>query len=113
MQSKFRHVALIGKYQAVSSGDLGAASRAAMQSIAQFLHAQGCEVVFERQTAANMGIPGYDALDVAAIGAQCDLGLVVGGVLGIVVGMTSLLRGAMRMNREFDAAGRPEDKKDA
>jgi hypothetical protein len=39
--------------------------------------------------------------------------LVVGGVLGIVVGMTSLLRGAMRMNREFDAAGRPEDKKDA
>ena len=86
MQSKFRHVALIGKYQAVSSGDLGAASRAAMQSIAQFLHAQGCEVVFERQTAANMGIPGYDALDVAAIGAQCDLGLVVGGdgtMLGI------------------------------
>ena len=86
MQSKFRHVALIGKYQAVSSGDLGAASRAAMQSIAQFLHAQGCEVVFERQTAAKMGIPGYDALDVAAIGAQCDLGLVVGGdgtMLGI------------------------------
>ena len=86
MQSKFRHVALIGKYQAVSSGDLGAASRAALQSIAQFLHAQGCEVVFERQTAANMGIPGYDALDVAAIGAQCDLGLVVGGdgtMLGI------------------------------
>ena len=86
MQSKFRHVALIGKYQAVSSGDLGATSRAAMQSIAQFLHAQGCEVVFERQTAANMGIPGYDALDVAAIGAQCDLGLVVGGdgtMLGI------------------------------
>ncbi|MFN0000054.1 MAG: NAD kinase, partial [Burkholderiaceae bacterium] len=43
-------------------------------------------VVFERQTAANMGIPGYDALDVAAIGAQCDLGLVVGGdgtMLGI------------------------------
>ncbi|NDH52528.1 MAG: NAD kinase [Betaproteobacteria bacterium] len=86
MQSKFRHVALIGKYQAVSSGDLGAASRAAMQSIAQFLHAQGCEVVFERQTAANMGIPGYAALDADAIGAQCDLGLVVGGdgtMLGI------------------------------
>jgi F0F1-type ATP synthase assembly protein I len=44
---------------------------------------------------------------------QGTIGLVVGGVLGIVVGMTSLLRGAMRMNREFDAAGRPEDKKDA
>jgi NAD+ kinase len=57
-----------------------------MQSIAQFLHAQGCELVFERQTAANMGIPVYDALDVAAICAQCDLGLVVGGdgtMLGI------------------------------
>jgi len=43
---------------------------------------------------------------------QGTMGLVVGGVLGIIVGMTSLLRGAMRINREFDAAGRSGDKKD-
>ena len=86
MKSKFRHVALIGKYQTVASGASGASSRLAMENIAHFLHAQGCEVVFDRDTAANMGITGYPVLDVAAIGAQCDLGLVVGGdgtMLGI------------------------------
>ncbi len=86
MQSKFRHVALIGKYQAVGSGAAGASSRRALEDIAHYLHDQGCEVAFELQTAANMGITGYNALDVAGIGTQCDLGLVVGGdgtMLGI------------------------------
>ena len=79
MTSKFRHVALIGKYQSVASGSTGASSRQAMEGIAQFLHAQGCEVVFEQDTAQNLGVSGYPVLDVAALGAQCDLGLVVGG----------------------------------
>jgi len=79
MTSKFRHVALIGKYQSVASGSSGASSRQAMEDIAQFLHAQGCEVVFEQDTAQNLRISGYPVLDVAALGAQCDLGLVVGG----------------------------------
>ena len=79
MTSKFRHVALIGKYQSVASGSSGASSRQAMEDIAQFLHAQGCEVVFEQDTAQNLSISGYPVLDVAALGAQCDLGLVVGG----------------------------------
>lgn len=79
MTSKFRHVALIGKYQSVASGGSGASSRQAMEGIAQFLHAQGCEVVFEQDTAQNLGVSGYPVLDVAALGAQCDLGLVVGG----------------------------------
>ncbi len=86
MPSKFRHVALIGKYQAVASGPAGASSRQALEGIAHFLHDQGCEVVFESQTAANMGITGHATLAVDAIGAQCDLGLVVGGdgtMLGI------------------------------
>lgn len=86
MKSKFRHVALIGKYQTVASGASGASSRLAMENIAHFLHAQGCEVVFDRDTAANMGITGYPVLDAAGMGAQCDLGLVVGGdgtMLGI------------------------------
>ncbi len=86
MNSKFRHVALIGKYQAVATGAAGASSRQALEDIAQFLIAQGCEVAFEADTAANMGITGYPVLDVPTIGAQCDLGLVVGGdgtMLGI------------------------------
>ena len=79
MKSQFRHVALIGKYQAHGS-------RTALESIAQFLSAQGCEVAIEKDSASNTGLARYPILDVAAIGAQCDLGLVVGGdgtMLGI------------------------------
>jgi NAD+ kinase len=86
MKSKFRQVALIGKYQAVASGASGASSRHALEDIAHFLLAQGCEVFFEHETAQNMGIADYPTLTVPAIGAQCDLGLVVGGdgtMLGI------------------------------
>lgn len=86
MKSKFRHVALIGKYQTVASGASVASSRQALEDIAHFLHDQGCEVFFEHDTAHNMGMTGYPILTVAKIGAQCDLGLVVGGdgtMLGI------------------------------
>ena len=86
MKSNFRQVALIGKYQTVASGASGASSRSALEDVAHFLQAQGCNVVFERDTAHNMGISAYPVLDVPAIGAQCDLGLVVGGdgtMLGI------------------------------
>ena len=86
MKSNFQQVALIGKYQTVASGASGASSRSALEDVAHFLQTQGCNVVFERDTAHNMGISAYPVLDVPAIGAQCDLGLVVGGdgtMLGI------------------------------
>lgn len=79
MKSQFRHVALIGKYHAQGS-------RLALENIAQFLNAQGCDVAIEKDTASNTGMTQYPILDVAAIGAQCDLALVVGGdgtMLGI------------------------------
>ena len=79
MKSQFRHVALIGKYHAQGS-------RSALESIAHFLSAQGCDVAIEQDTASNTGLTHYPILDVAAIGAHCDLGLVVGGdgtMLGI------------------------------
>ncbi len=79
MKSQFRHVALIGKYQAQGS-------RSALEDIAQFLHAQGCDVSIEQETANNTGLTSYPVLNVAQIGAHCDLGLVVGGdgtMLGI------------------------------
>ena len=86
MKSLFRHVALIGKYQAVSSGAGGASSRHALEEIAHYLMDQGCEVVLEADTAANMGLSAYTAMSVADIGKSCDLCLVVGGdgtMLGI------------------------------
>lgn len=79
MQSQFRHVALIGKYQTQGS-------KTALQEIAQFLIGQGCEVAIERETAINTGLNQFQALDAEGIGQQCDLALVVGGdgtMLGI------------------------------
>ena len=79
MKSQFHHVALIGKYQAHGS-------RAAIDAIAHFLGSQGCEVSIEKDTASNTGLAQYPILDVAGIGAYCDLALVVGGdgtMLGI------------------------------
>lgn len=79
MKSQFRHVALIGKYQAQGS-------RSALESIAHFLNAQGCDISIEQDTASNTGMTQYPILDVEGIGAHCDLGLVVGGdgtMLGI------------------------------
>jgi NAD+ kinase len=86
MQTHFRNVALIGKYQAVSSGAAGASSRQALERIADFLMAQNCEVVVEADTASNMGLSHYATMDVAQIGNSCDLCVVVGGdgtMLGI------------------------------
>ncbi len=79
MKSQFRQVALIGKYHAAASGSGAGSTRATLEDIAQFLGTQGCDVVVERETASSAGITGYTTLDVPAIGAQCDLGLVVGG----------------------------------
>ena len=79
MKLQFHHVALIGKYHAHGT-------RAALEVIAQFLNAQGCDVAIEKDTASSTGLTQYPTLDVAAIGAQCDLALVVGGdgtMLGI------------------------------
>lgn len=86
MTSKFRHVALIGKYQASSTGFIGDSPRKALEDIAHFLERQGCEVALEAETASNTGMTRYPALSVERIGSECDLGLVVGGdgtMLGI------------------------------
>lgn len=86
MKSKFRHVALIGKYHANVSRGQSDLLRRVLDDIAHFLSAQGCDVAIENETAANASISGHHVLDVPGIGAQCDLGLVVGGdgtMLGI------------------------------
>ena len=79
MKLQFHHVALVGKYHAPGA-------RSALENVAQFLNAQGCDVSIEKDTATSTGLTQYPILDVASIGAHCDLALVVGGdgtMLGI------------------------------
>ena len=81
MKPHFQHVALIGKYQTSgsSSSALTEESHEILAGIAQFLVDQGCKVSLEERTADSVHLKQYQALDAQAIGAQCDVGLVVGG----------------------------------
>lgn len=83
MKSQFRHVALIGKYQTQGS-------QTALEEIAHFLVAQGCDVAIEQDTASNTGLTQFPTLDADGIGALCDLALVVGGD-GTMLGIGRLL----------------------
>jgi NAD+ kinase len=79
MVSRFRHAALVGKYQ--SQG-----MRGVLEEIAQFLIRQGLEVSMETQTALNTGITDHGAMTPDQLGRECDLAVVVGGdgtMLGI------------------------------
>ena len=80
--TRFGKVALIGKLHSTAS----AQSVAVLQDIALFLQKSGCEVVLEKSTAEQMGLNNLPTLNLTEIGAQCQLGLVVGGdgsMLGI------------------------------
>ncbi len=79
MPSRFRHAALVGKYQAQGM-------RGVLEEIAQFLARQGLQVSLEKETALNTGIVDYGALAPDELGRDCDLAVVVGGdgtMLGI------------------------------
>jgi len=79
MPTRFRHAALVGKYQAHGI-------RGVLEEIAHFLVRQGLEVSLEKQTALSTGITGYGALDTHELGRDCDLAVVLGGdgtMLGI------------------------------
>lgn len=79
MSTRFRHAALIGKYQ--SHG-----IRPMLESIANFLARQGLEVSVDRDTALATDWNEFGALTPAEIGQHCDMAVVVGGdgtMLGI------------------------------
>ena len=79
MKSRFRHAALIGKYNALGS-------RNVLDEVARFLIGQGLEVSMEHGTALNTGISDYGVLTPAELGQCCDIAVVVGGdgtMLGI------------------------------
>jgi len=79
MPSRFRHAALVGKYQARGI-------RGVLEEIAHFLVRQGLDVSLERETALNTGIADFNALSPTELGKHCDMAIVVGGdgtMLGI------------------------------
>jgi len=79
MPSRFRHAAIVGKYQARGI-------RAVLEEVAHFLVRQGLEVSFERDTAIATGVTDFEALAPEELGRRCDIAVVVGGdgtMLGI------------------------------
>ena len=86
MKSKFRHVALFGKYHTMVTGAALESSRRVLDEVAQFISRIGAEVVLEEGTSEHLGLNLYPTLKMADIGKQCDLGVVIGGdgtMLGI------------------------------
>ena len=79
MPTRFRHAAVVGKYQAHGIRPL-------LEDIAQFLVRLGLEVSFDAATALNTGVTDYEALSPSEMGRRCDIAVVVGGdgtMLGI------------------------------
>jgi NAD+ kinase len=79
MANRFRHAALVGKYNAEGI-------REELEKVAAFLVARGLSVTLEEETAAKTGIDRYPRLPASALGAACDIAVVLGGdgtMLGI------------------------------
>ena len=79
MSTRFRHAALVGKF---NSGGI----REELGAIARFLVERGLGVSLEQETARNTGIAAWPTLDAEALGAACDIAVVLGGdgtMLGI------------------------------
>jgi NAD+ kinase len=79
MANRFRHAALVGKYNAEGI-------REELEKVAAFLVARGLSVTLEEETAAKTGIDRYPRLAASALGAACDVAVVLGGdgtMLGI------------------------------
>jgi NAD+ kinase len=79
MATRFRHAALVGKFNAEGI-------REELEAVAAFLVANGLAVTLEEDTAAKTGIDRFPRLPADALGAACDIAVVVGGdgtMLGI------------------------------
>jgi NAD+ kinase len=79
MATRFRHAALVGKFNAEGI-------REELEMVAAFLVRKGLAVTLEEDTAAKTGIASHPRLAADALGAVCDIAVVVGGdgtMLGI------------------------------
>jgi len=72
MPPAFRTVAVIGRYNTADIAE-------SLLGLAGLLKQRGCAVLIEKETAANIGRNGYSIGDYAAIGANADLAIVLGG----------------------------------
>ncbi|MFW9617570.1 NAD kinase [Aquabacterium sp.] len=69
---RFRHAALVGKYQARGI-------RPILEDVAHILARAGVDVSLEEETAQNTGMTEYPALSIKEIGKHCDVAVVLGG----------------------------------
>jgi NAD+ kinase len=72
MNSGFRTIALIGKYQSREIAE-------SLLSLAAFLKGRGIAVLLEEATAAAVGSNGYEVAGYETIGERADLAIVLGG----------------------------------
>ncbi|MBS0300764.1 MAG: NAD(+) kinase, partial [Proteobacteria bacterium] len=79
MNLQFARVALVGKYHESPTDSAVVATRELMEKIGAFMQQQGCLVHLEERTAASTGLSHFPVLDIAGIGAGCDVCVVVGG----------------------------------
>jgi len=79
IHGQFKTVALVGRSHTPNIGE-------PLMALAQTITKRGFDVVFEAQTAEEIGATGYPALQTAEIGARADVAVVLGGdgtMLGI------------------------------
>lgn len=79
MSARFRHAAIVGKYQARGIQHV-------LEDVAQFLVDQGLDVSLDEETASGAGLSRFDVIRRDKLGTQCDVVVVVGGdgtMLGI------------------------------
>ena len=79
MQSRFQHIALIGKYHAPPSAEVRQQSIAAFSQIAGYIEARGGAAYLEQETANFTGMDHYPTLSLDEVGRRCDLAIVLGG----------------------------------
>ena len=72
LQSTFKRIGLVGKYQSVGLAET-------LAQIANHLRDRGFEVVIERDTAENVGLEDYRSVPAGELGKAIDVGVVVGG----------------------------------
>ncbi|MFP3548087.1 hypothetical protein SB748_32405, partial [Rhizobium sp. SIMBA_035] len=72
IESQFKTVALVGRSNTQGIGE-------PLMALAQTISQRGFDVVFEAQTAQEIGATGYPSLQPAEIGARADVAVVLGG----------------------------------
>ena len=82
LQPSFRRIALIGKLRSAEIAG-------SLRELSEYLRKRGCEVLLEKETAADIGERG---VDYDTLGARCELAIVIGGDGTMLAAARSLVR---------------------